>query len=175
MTGDRIEGYANALVEVARAEGRLEQVEEELFRFTSALDASDELRAAITGQTLPPARRQAIVEELLGGRASQTTTALVSFVVAAGRGKDLPEIVRRVIERASAERGAEVAEVRTTVPLDDDRRQRLAAALSRATGKTVEVRVVVDPSVIGGVVAQIGDTVIDGSVRTRLERLKEHL
>ena len=175
MTGERIEGYATALVEVARAEGRLEQVEEELFRFTSALDASDELRAAITGQTLPPARRQAIVEELLGGRASQTTTALVSFVAAAGRGKDLPEIVRRVIERASAERGAEVAEVRTTVPLDDDRRQRLAAALSRATGKTVEVRVVVDPSVIGGVVAQIGDTVIDGSVRTRLERLKEHL
>jgi F-type H+-transporting ATPase subunit delta len=175
MTEERIEGYANALVEVARAEGRLEQVEEELFRFASALERSDDLRSALTDQTLPPARRQAIVEDLLGGRATPTTTALVSFVVAAGRGRDLPAIVERVVQRASAERGAEVAEVRTAVPLDDDRRARLARALSSATGKNVEVRIIVDPSVIGGVVAQIGDTVIDGSVRTRLDRLKERL
>ena len=92
-----------------------------------------------------------------------------------GRGHDLPAIVNRFVELATATRQHEVAEVRSAVPLDDTQRDRLAAALSRATGKQVEVRVIVDPSVLGGVVARIGDTVIDGSVRSRLEQLKEQI
>ena len=65
-----------------------------------------------------------------------------------------------------------VAEVRSAVPLDDEQVQRLAEALSQATGKHVEVKVIVDPSVLGGVVARIGDTVIDGTVRHRLDQLE---
>jgi F-type H+-transporting ATPase subunit delta len=65
--------------------------------------------------------------------------------------------------------------VRAAVPLDERLRDRLAKALSEATGKDVEVKVVVDPNVLGGVVARIGDTVIDGSVRHRLDQLKERL
>jgi F-type H+-transporting ATPase subunit delta len=68
-----------------------------------------------------------------------------------------------------------VAEVRSALPLDDGQVERLAVALGRATGKTVEVKVVVDPSVMGGLVARIGDTVIDGTVRHRLNQLKEQL
>ena len=63
---------------------------------------------------------------------------------------------------SAAEANKEVAEVRSAVPLTDDQRKRLADALNKATGKEVEVKVVVDPSVLGGVVAQVGDTVIDG-------------
>ena len=65
-----------------------------------------------------------------------------------------------------------MAEVRSAVALTDDQRERLAAALANATGKQVELKVVVDPSVLGGLVATVGDTVIDGSVRTRLDQLK---
>ena len=65
-----------------------------------------------------------------------------------------------------------VAEVRSAVPLDDDQQRRLSAALVNATGKQVELKVVVDPSVLGGLVAQVGDTVIDGSVRSRLQQLQ---
>jgi F-type H+-transporting ATPase subunit delta len=65
-----------------------------------------------------------------------------------------------------------VAEVRSAIDLSEDQRRRLADALGAATGKQVEVRVIVDPSVIGGIVAQVGDTVIDGSVRSRLDQLK---
>ena len=61
------------------------------------------------------------------------------------------------------------------MPLDDGQRQRLAQALANATGKTVEVRVIVDPSVLGGIIAQVGDTVIDGSIRHKLDLLKERL
>ena len=71
--------------------------------------------------------------------------------------------------------GLELAEVRTAVPLTQDQETRLAAALANATGKQVNLKVVVDPSVLGGIVATIGDTVIDGSVRTRIDQLKSRL
>jgi len=68
-----------------------------------------------------------------------------------------------------------VAEVRSAVQLDERQRERLAAALSRATGRAVEVKVVVDPTVVGGVVAKIGDEVLDGTLRTRLTEARQHL
>jgi F-type H+-transporting ATPase subunit delta len=68
-----------------------------------------------------------------------------------------------------------VGEVRTAIPLDDEQRRRLTEALERATGKKIELKVIVDPSVVGGIVARVGDTVIDGSIRHRLEQLREAL
>ena len=171
-TEPRIDAYAKALFEVAKAEGNLDEVEDELFRFARSLEASDDLRNALTDELIPAERRQAIVEDLLGHRASNTTTALVSFVVGAGRGKDLPAIIAKLVERAASEKEKAVAEVRSAIPLTTDQQDRLAAAHANATGKQVEVKVVVDPSVLGGLVATVGDTVIDGSVRTRLDQIK---
>ena len=170
---ERIDAYAAALFEVARAEGSLGIVEEELFRVARTLEGNDELRSTLTDQTLPVELRQGIVEDLLGGRASAVTTALVSFVVGSGRSRDLPAIIDKLVERAAGERDQEVAEVRSAIPLDEDQISRLAAALGRATGKQVSVKVIVDPSILGGIVATVGDTVIDGSVRSRLDQLKE--
>lgn len=171
----RIDAYATALFQVARAEGSLDDVEDELFRFSRVLSSSDELRGALTDARIPPEKRQAIVEDLLGERAHPVTVNLVSFVVGAGRARDLPAIIERLVERAAAERQKVVAEVTAAVPLDDDQQRRLAEALSKATGRNVEVKVVVDPSIIGGIVARVGDTVIDGSIRHRLDLLKERL
>lgn len=170
---ERIDGYANALFEVASVEGSLETVENELFQIARALETNDELRTTLTDAAIPVERRQSIVEDLLNNRASSVTVALVSFVVAAGRAHDLPAIIDRLVARAAQAKNKVVAEVRTAVPLSDDQRTRLADALGKATGKSVEVKAIVDRSVLGGVVAQIGDTVIDGSVRSRLEQLRE--
>ena len=117
-------------------------------------------------------RRQQIVEDLLGGRANSTTTALVSMVVGTGRSRDLPAIIDELVKLSAAEGNKEVAEVRSAVDLTDDQKQRLAAALEAKTGKKVELKVIIDPTVLGGLVAQVGDTVIDGSVKTRLQQLK---
>ena len=174
-SSSRIDGYASALFEIAKAEGNLDEVEDELFRFARSLEGSDELRTALTDELVPAERRQAIVEDLLGSKASSTTVSLVSFVVAAGRGRDLPAIISKLVERAAAEKDRTVAEVRSAIPLTDDQRRRLAAALANATGKQVEVKVVVDPSVLGGAVATVGDAVIDGTVRTRLDQIKSLL
>ncbi len=172
-TDERVAGYAEAMVAVARAEGNLAEVEDELFRFARALESHDDLRSALTDAHIPADRRQQIVEDLLGGRATPTTTALVSMAVAAGRAGDLPAICDLVVERSARERNRAVAEVRSAIELTDDQQRRLADALCEATGKEVEVKVIVDPGILGGVVAQIGDTVIDGSVRHRLNQLRE--
>ncbi len=172
MADDRTLAYAEALFGVARAEGTLGEVEDELFRFSQTLQGNDELREALTDAGIPAARRQQIVEDLLGGAASATTVALVSMVVGTGRARSLPTIIGKLVEMSAAEANKAVAEVRSAVPLTDDQRERLAKALGQATGKQVEVKVVVDPSVLGGIVAQVGDTVIDGSVRSRLDQLK---
>lgn len=172
---DRIDGYARALFEIARAEGTLDEVEDELFRFARSYESSDALRNALTDELVPAAKRQAIVEDLLGGKATSTTTQLVSLVVGSGRGRDLPAIIDRLVQRASSSKNLEVAEVRSAVPLSEDQQKRLAAALANATGKEVNLKVIIDPSVLGGLVATVGDTVIDGTVRTRLDQLKTRL
>ena len=175
MADDRTLAYADALFNVARAEGTLADVEDELFRFSQTLQGSDELREALTDPAIPAARRQQIVEDLLGGRASSTTVALVSMVVGTGRARELPGIIHELVEMSAAEANKAVAEVRTAVALNQDQQDRLAKALGEATGRQVSLKVVIDPSVLGGVVAQVGDTVIDGSVRTKLERLRKAL
>lgn len=172
---DRTEAYANALLEVARAEGNLERVEAELYEVARVVERNEDLRSRLTDQALPVDLRQGIVEDLLGGRAQPTTTALVSFIVGAGRARDLPAIVDRMVQRSAETRSEVVAEVTSAIPLDEDQIARLSRALSERTGKQVSLRVSVDPSILGGIVATIGDTVIDGSVRRRLEQLRESI
>ena len=175
MSDDRIDGYARALFEIARAEGTVDQVEDELHRFAQAYDSSDELRNALGDEMIPAAKRSSIIEDLLGGKANPTTVQLASMVVGAGRAKDLPAIVNKLVARASSSKNQELAEVRSAIELSDDQKHRLADALRQATGKDVNLKVIVDPSVLGGLVATVGDTVIDGTVRTRIDQLKSRL
>ena len=175
MSAEYIDAYADAMFGVAQAEGTLDTVEDELFRFSRALEGSDALKNALTDDMVPAAKRQAVVEDLLGGKASPTTTQLISFVVGSGRGKDLPAIIAKLVERAAGSKAKAVAEVRSAIALTDDQKTRLSAALANATGKSVEVKVIIDPTVLGGLIAQIDDQIIDGSVRTRLDQLKAKL
>ena len=171
---DTIDAYAAALLAVLRAEGDT-GADDEILRFAQAVEANDELRNTLSNPGIPAATRQQIVEDLLGGKASAVTVAAVSLVVGAGRGDDLPAIARALVARKAAASGREVAEVRSAVALTADQTQRLAASLKQATGKDVDIRVTVDPSVLGGIVTTIGDTVIDGSVRSRLAQVKSHI
>ncbi len=175
MADERIRAYAEALYAVARAEGPLDEIEDELFRFARVLDSSEELREKLSDPHIAPGVRQQIVTDLLGGKATPATVNLVGMVVGNGRARDLPAIVSALVETSAHRANKEVAEVRSAIPLTDDQKSRLADALGEATGKQVEVKVIVDESIQGGVVARVGDTVIDGSVRRRLDQLRNTL
>jgi F-type H+-transporting ATPase subunit delta len=172
---EAIRGYAQALFSVAEAEGVLDEVSDELFRFSRTVEQQPDLRQALTDPKLPAERKGAVLEDLLGERANPHTLNLLAFIVEQGRARELEAIVDELAQLAAERRQSEVAEVRTAVPLDATRRNKLARALERATGKKIEMKVVVDPSIVGGVVARVGDQVIDGSVRRRLELARERL
>ncbi len=173
MADARIQGYAAAAFAVAKAEGVLERVEDEMFQVARAVEASDELRDTLADPQLPVERKHAIVDDLIGGRATDTTVGLINLVVGLGRGSELPAIADELVAVAAGSRDKAVAEVRSAVPLDDATVERLTSALSRRTKKDVEVRVIVDPDVVGGLVARVGDVVIDGTVKTRLTKLRQ--
>jgi F-type H+-transporting ATPase subunit delta len=170
-----IHGYAEALFNVVRAEGELDRVEDELYRFGKLLESNHELKQALSDQSLDRAQRSKVLEELLSDKVSPHTLGLLTFIVGQGRARQLPQILEEVSELAAEARNSVVAEVRSAVPLDNDQRKKLANALSKATGKNVEVKVLVDPTVVGGVVAKVGDTVIDGSIKHRLDQLREQV
>ena len=88
MSDARIDGYARAMYEIAQAEGVVNEVEKELYTLARAIESNEQLRNALTDESLPVERRQTIVEQLLGGKASTVTTQLVSFIVGSGRGRE---------------------------------------------------------------------------------------
>ena len=159
----------------AQASGALEDVEDELFRFGRIVDANGALFGALTNPALPAEVRDGLVEDLLRDRARPETLALVRFALETRGTRDPGEIFSELADLAAARRGRGVVEARTAVPIDVQRRARLAEALTRVVGRPVALEVVVDPAVEGGVVARVGDEVIDGSVRRMLERALEEL
>lgn len=172
---DLIRGYAAAIFQIAEAEGRLDQVSDELFHFAKALERSHELRSTLTDIAIPAERKAAVIEELLGDRATELTKHALGFVIAQGHARELDAIVEELAALATDRRQKVLGEVRSAVPLDADQLKRLNEALSKATGKIVDAKVIVDPSVVGGIYAKVGDQVIDATVRRRLQDLKESI
>lgn len=176
MSDAKTNAYAKALADIAEAEGVLARVDAEFTAVAAAYESNDQLRNTIGDQAIPVDRRQGIVEQLLAGKGAHPLTAqLLGMVIGAGRGRDLSAIASAIGNRNASSQGRAVAEVRSAVALTEDQQRRLGEQLAKAVGTDVNVKVIVDPSVVGGLVATVGDKVIDGSVRTKLDRVKARL
>ena len=169
----RVDGYAAALLDIATVESGETDLVDEMHAAASALASNADLVETLRDPRVPGERKQGIVDDLLGAKASPVTVAAMNFLVAAGQAKHLSDIALKLAELSADAEGEVVAEVRSPMELDAGQIERLQAALSRATNKKVQVKVVVDPSVVGGLVAKVGDTVLDGSVRGRFNELRE--
>jgi F-type H+-transporting ATPase subunit delta len=170
-----IQGYADALLAVANAEGDLDTTKAQLLDVARAVEGNEELRSSLSNNLLPAAIRGQIVSDLLANKATNTVQALVAMLVTAGKGAQLGDIVNAFAASAATAGGKNLAVVRTAVPLSASQRTKLAEALASTAGGEVEIQEEIDPSVVGGVVTTIGDTVIDGSLRTRLNQIREAL
>lgn len=164
-----------ALLAAAERDGKLEEVEDELFRFSRVVDAEPELRVALADRALPIERRQALLDALLAERAYPATLALVQQLVSQPRGRTL-DIGLEEFSRLAAERRQRlVAHVETAVPLDEVRRTRLEGALRAAYGRDVRLNIEVVAEVVGGIRVRVGEEVIDGTVAHRLAEAKRRL
>ncbi len=171
---ERLEGYASAVLAPVK-ERQLGNIEDELFRFMRIIDGSEELLATITTSEVSPASRQSVVTDLLAGRASNESSRLAGYAARVGRPRDYLLLLQGLVDRVAAEVGRRVADVRSAVAMTEPQRLSLAAALTRFTGYEVEVRVSEQPDLLGGFVASVGDTVVDASLRHRLEQAKKLL
>ena len=172
---DRTSGYAKAIVDMAEAEGELETVENELLTLARVIDDTPEVREKLADIQIPPAQRMKFVEAEVFGAAHPVTRSALAMIIAGNRSSDLGDIAREVARQAAESRDRELAEVYVAVELDERQREELKRALERTTGKDLEMKVYVDETVIGGVRAKIGDTVIDGSIANRIDQLRSRV
>ena len=170
----RVAGYATAVLTDVPTE-ELSEIEDELFRFARTIESHRGLRVALGDRDLPAGTRIGVVDDLLAGKASAATGRLVRYAVRGGRARDIVGTLDMLVEEVARARGWRVARVRTADGIDDARRSSLVDALTRLAGAPVELQVTSEPSLLAGVVVEIGDLFIDGSARHRIEELREHV
>lgn len=167
-------GEATAELEAVEAVGALESIEDQLFRFARTAAANPPLRAALSDWAVPSARRGALAETLLGGKADPVTVRL-AVAAARVRSRDVVAILDWMAGQVAEARGWRVATVRAAMDVDEHERRRLGEAMAHLTGRPVEVRVTVDRSLIGGAQVTVGDLLVDATTRHRLDQLQELL
>lgn len=167
---------ASVAAHVAKAdsEGHLDDLEDNLFRFSRITEANAGLREALSDSTTPLDAKRRLLDDLLGDKVDSTTATLLGQAVA-GRHRSLTSVLA-VYQRVAADRrDSMIATVWVASPLSDDQRERLTEALSTQHSRPIHLNVVVDPSVLGGVRVAVGDEVIDSTVETRLRTAQRRL
>ena len=169
--------YAKALFDVSLQEkADLAKIGQDLSAFSEVLTGSKELLIAAERAGIPDSARKGLIEQISDKLAVTAQVKKLLVMLTQGRKlvlvKDLAEAYR---ERLLAHQNIVRAEVRSAAPLSPEKTRALEESLSTVSGKKVELSVSVDPELLGGIVATIGSTVYDGSVKTQLQRLRQEL
>lgn len=173
---DAVEQLAvQAIVAAAEHEGRLDDLEDELFRFGRIIGNQPELRIALTNPFVSAAAKRQLLSSLLADKVTPESLRLITEAAVNQLGRSLDFSLEEYARLAARRRERLVAEVHVAVALTDQQRGRLAAALAAAYGHQVHLNVVLDPKVAGGMTVRIGDELIDGSVATRLAAARRKL
>jgi F-type H+-transporting ATPase subunit delta len=166
---------SEALLASEQAVGGLDEVEDELFRFSRIVDRTPRLSLALSDRGLPAERKNALLDRLLEGRVRPATRRLVGRVVNNPRGRGIGRELEALADLASQRRQRSIAVVTLAHPIDEQQADRLRAAIARAFGTEVVLQVVIDPAVLGGVSVRVGGEVVDGTVLRRLAEARRQL
>jgi len=150
-------------------------IDAELFTFGTAVNSDPELELAVSSKLGSNAAKLALVQKLLGSKASPQTVAIVGHLVQQPRGRRIAELLRHAASIVADEAGLSIATVTTATQLNAAQLDRLGKGLAKIYGRELRINQIVDPALIGGVRVQIGDDVIDGSVASRLKELRLQL
>ena len=172
---DTVESLAvETVLAAAEAGGRGDQVEDELFRFERIVAGNPALRDALVNRNVDPQGKAELVGRLLQGKVTAETARLARQSVLAPRGRKFDRTLELYLALAAKRREQLTAVVIAAVPLDETQRHRLAAALQGIYGKPVQLQLVIDEKVVGGIRVQIGDEVVDGTILRKLEGARRH-
>jgi len=159
---------------IAGAAGSVD-VESELFAVRRAVSSDAELELALGSKLAAPQEKAGVVSRLLAGKAGAATLAIVSHLVQSPRGRRVGALLDRAADVVADAAGSVIATVTVAAPLSASQQRSLSAALAARFGRTPRIQYVTDPAVLGGVRVQVGDTVIDGTVASRLADLRLQL
>lgn len=174
--GDTLESLAvQTLLASAEREGRIDRVEDELFRFERIVAGDHGLRDTLSSRNTDGAGKATLVHGLLEGKAAPETVRLAEQAVRAPRGRRLDRVLEAYLALASQRRDEVTALVTVAAPLSEQQSARLASALEAHYGKAVTLQTVLDPAVMGGIRVQVGDEVVDGTVLRRLDEARRHV
>lgn len=174
MASSAAKRYAQALFSLGKDRGTLDAWQSDL-TLLSTLVSDDRIETYLTNPSVTHERKLATVESALDANVQAETRNLAKLLIERHRTSIIPEIKELFDDRMRAERGIVVAEVTTAEPLTDAERELVLDKLHGMTGKQVELRLRVEPEIIGGIIIRIGDQVIDGSVRNKLEKMRARL
>ena len=166
--------YARALFEAAEDADRVDAVADDLGTLASALGEVPELRAFLRNPQIEPEGKASVLEQLVAD-ADELVRNFVRLVAEKGRAGELEEISSELDALVAQAQNRLSVELTTSYELSDEEAQSIVQTIEQASGRTVEATRSVDPSLIGGIVLQIGSHRADGSVRGRLERLRHEL
>lgn len=173
---DAVEALAvRALLASAEKAGRIDAVENELFRFERIVAADTGLRDTLSSRNTDAEGKAGVVRQLLEGKTAPETLRLAEQAVRVNRGRRLDRVLEVYLKLAADRREELTALVTVAVPLDERQQSRLKSALRSMYGKQVTLQTVLDPSVVGGIRVQIGDEVVDGTVVRRLDAVRRDL
>jgi F-type H+-transporting ATPase subunit delta len=176
IAGSVARRYAKAVLQIGVDDGNLERVGREVRVLASAFRRSEELSRTLANPVFPRSDREKVLRALLDRiGATQTVVHTTRLLLDRERLAILPDISRELDAMIDARAGRVAARVTSAAPLDEAQVVRLTKTLEALSGKKVEMAVQHDPSLLGGVVAQVGDVVYDGSLRTQLERIRQDL
>ena len=166
--------YARALFEAAQDAARLERVAADLSALAAALEAVPELAAFLRNPQVEPAGKAGVLAQVTEG-ADELVRNFVRLVAEKGRGGELAEMSAEFDALVAGSQNRLDVELTTAFELSDEDARSIVETIEKASGWRVEATRTVDPSLIGGIVLQIGSHRADGSVRGRLERLRHEL
>jgi F-type H+-transporting ATPase subunit delta len=168
--------YANALADVALAQGAADTALKQLGDFAAAFGVSDELRNFLASPGVPREAKRGVIEKIAARIGAGKIIRNFLFVVADHqRTHILPEIVASFQDVIRQRQGIAEAEISSAVELSAAQKKRFAQTLERLTGKKIETKYSLDPALLGGAVVRVGDTIYDGSVRSRLNEMRRRL
>ncbi|MEX0850235.1 MAG: ATP synthase F1 subunit delta, partial [Gaiellaceae bacterium] len=166
--------YARALFQAAREEGKLEEIASDLAALAVAVDEVPELRAFLRNPQIEPAGKASVLDEISAG-ADELVRNFVRLVAEKGRAGELVEMNAELDALVAQAQNRLALEMTTAHELSDEEARSIVETIEKASGRTVEATRSVDPSLVGGIVLQVGSFRADGSVRGRLERLRQEL
>jgi len=168
--------YANALADIALEQGAGEPTAKQLENFRVAYEQSAELRTFLASPAVGVAAKHGVLERIVKRLGASKIIRNFLFVIADHRRTQLiPEIAAAFHEVLRQRQGVAEAEISSAVELTAAQKKELAATLERVTGRKVEPKYSLDPSLLGGAVVRIGDTIYDGSLRSRLNEMRAQL